>query len=203
MRVVKTIQSHPCFTAPSLTHCCLRTSLHPFPHLLMDRLLLLRCYILPMCPSTAPLQGGLCFGRVAQQYPLARCEPKSLIELRNAHTPIFLPSRRSSLGSNVGDLPTTLDAFEVFDTTYVGRLTSPLFTLEHEVSGTPYGFSCSQTHSSVEKSRRDVEPFLSFGKLLSKCQRIQDMERVQDSQQERKNSFREQISIHHVIEKES
>ena len=43
--------------------------------------------------------------------------------------------------------------------------------------------------SSVETSRRDVEPFSSFGKPLSKGKRNRDLESVQDSQMERKKNF--------------
>ena len=75
------------------------------------------------------------------------------------------------------DLATTLDASEVYDTTDVGRLTSPLFSQEREVSADPF-VPCSPTHSSVEKSRRDVEPFSSFGKPLSKGERNRDLESV-------------------------
>ena len=41
------------------------------------------------------------------------------------------------------------------NTTDAGRLTSPLFSQEREVSADPFGFSSSQTHASAEKSRRD------------------------------------------------
>ena len=49
-----------------------------------------------VCPSTATLQGGLCFGRLAEQSPLTGYEPKSFIEVSNEHTPINLPSRGQS-----------------------------------------------------------------------------------------------------------
>ena len=120
-----------------------------------------------MSPSTAPLQGGLCFGRLAEQSPLTGYEPKSLIEVSSEHTPIILPSRRGSLDTNIDDLATTLDAPEVYHTTDVGRLTSPLFSRVREVSANPFGVSWSRTHSSLEKSRRDVGPFSSFWKPLS------------------------------------
>ena len=74
---------------------------------------------------------------------------------------------------------------EIYDTTDVGRLTSPLFSQELEVSAAPFGASCSQTHSSMEKSRRFDEPFSSFGKPLWKGSRTRDLWSVQDSQMER------------------
>ena len=55
LRVVKVNPSHQCFTAPCLTHKCLRTSLHRFLHLHLIRLPLLRRSVrrrvhpLPLC----------------------------------------------------------------------------------------------------------------------------------------------------------
>ena len=65
-----------------------------------------------MNPPTVTVQGGLCFGRLAEQSPLTSYEPKSLIEVTREHTPIILPERRGSLDTNVDDLATTLDASE-------------------------------------------------------------------------------------------
>ena len=45
-----------------------------------------------------------------------------------------------------------------------------------QVSANPFGVSCSQLHSSLEKSRRDVDPFSSLGKPLSKGKRNRDLE---------------------------
>ena len=56
-----------------------------------------------MIPSTATLQGGLFFGRLAEQFPFTGCEPKSLIEVSSEHTPIIIPSRRGSFDTNVDD----------------------------------------------------------------------------------------------------
>ena len=89
----------------------------------------------------------------------------------SAANKLRLSSRGGSLNTNVDDLETTLDASEVYDTTDVGRLTSPLISQEREVSATLFGVSCSQTDSSVERSRRDVEPLSSFGEPLSKGKR--------------------------------
>ena len=127
-----------------------------------------------MSPSTPFLQGGLCCGRLAEQSPLTGYEPKSLIEVSSEHPPVILPSRRGSLDTNVDDLVTTQDASEVCDTTDVGRFTSTLFSQEREVSAVAFSVSWSQTHSSIEKSRRDVEPFSSFGKSLSKGEEIEN-----------------------------
>ena len=91
---------------------------------------------LSMSPSTATLQGGLCFGRLAEQSAFTGYGPKSLLEVSSEHTPIVLPSRRGSLDTNVDDIATTVDASEVCDTTDVGRRTaksknSPFFTVWH------------------------------------------------------------------------
>ena len=156
-----------------------------------------------MCPSTATVQGGLCFGRLAEQSPLTDVEPKSLTEVSSEHTPINLPSRKGSLDTNLDDLATTLDASEVYDTTDVGRLTSPLFSQEREVSANPFSFSCSQTRSSVEKSMRDVEPFSSYGKPLLKGRRNRELESVQDAQMERERILSKRRDIHDFLEKKA
>ena len=93
-------------------------------------------------------------------------------------TPINLLSRKGSLDTNLDDLATTVDASEVYDITDMGRLTSPLISQERKVTANPFSVSRSQTHSSVEKFRRDVEPFSSFGKPLSKGKRHRDLECV-------------------------
>ena len=67
-----------------------------------------------------------------------------------------------------------------------------------QVSANPFGVSCSQLHLSLEKSRRDVDPFSSlgkcvrdtdlfgsFGEQLSKGKRNRALERVQLSQIEK------------------
>ena len=71
-------------------------------------------------PSTATLQGRLCFGRLAEQFPLTGYEPKSLIEASSEYTPIDLPSRKGSPDTNLDDLATTVDASETHDKTDVG-----------------------------------------------------------------------------------
>ena len=149
-----------------------------------------------MCPSTATRQGGLCFGRLDEQTPLTGYEPKSLIEV----IPINKPSRKGSLDTNLEDLATTSDASEVYNTKNIEQLTSPLFSQEREVSANQFGVSLSQTRSSVEKSRLDVEPSSSFGKLLSNGKRNRDLESVQDSQMERERILSERRDIREFLE---
>ena len=155
-------------------------------------------------PSTATLQGGFCFGRLAEQSPLTGYEPKPLIEVSSEHTPINLPSTKGSLDTNLDDLATTVDAFEMLDTTYVGRMTSPLFSQEREVNAIKFSVSGSQAHSCVGRAMRDVDPFSSIGKLvreiepfssferpLSKGKRNRESESVQLSQMDKeRNSVR-------------
>ena len=114
--------------------------------------------------------------------------PRLSSKSRSEHTPVISLSRRGSLDTNVDDLATTLDASEVCDRTDVGRLTSPLFSQERGESAIPFGVSRSQTHSSMEKSRRDTEQLSRLGKRLSKDERKSDLERVQDSQMKRERS---------------
>ena len=73
------------------------------------------------------------------------------IEVSSEHTPINSPSRKGSLDTNLDDLGSSVDASEILDTTDVGRLASPLFSQEREVS--------SDTFKRGEIS--------SFGKPLS------------------------------------
>ena len=104
---------------------------------------------------------------------------------------------------NVDDLATTLDASEVCDRTDVGRLTSPPFSQEREKSAIPFGVSCSQTHSSMEKSRRETEQLSRLGKRLSKVPRKSDLESMQDSQMKRERALSEQRDIHDFLERKA
>ena len=137
---LKVIPSHPCSTADPQFSSPFSTS---FSALAPGSSTSASLLYTSMSPSTATLQGGSCIGRLAEQSPLTGYGPKSRIEVSSEHTPIILPSRRGSLDTNVDDLATTLDASEVCDTTDVGRLTSPLFSQEREVSAFPFGVSCS------------------------------------------------------------
>ena len=150
----KAIPPHPCFVAPCLIHLFLHLSLQPFfLHLLLVRPHLVRCYSrrcahpLPLCKEGRALADWL------NNLFFTSYEPKSLIEVSSEHTQIFLPSRRGSLDTNLDDFATTVDASEVYDISDVGRLTSPLSSQEREVSAVPFGVSCSQTHSIMEKFR--------------------------------------------------
>ena len=153
LRVLKVTPYHPCFTAPCLTHSCLRTSLHRFLHLHLVRLPLLRCEIL-RCVHPLPLRKeGFALADWLNN-PVTQVMSPNLSSKSAANTPINVPSRKGSLDTNLDDLATTVDASEIHDTTDVGRLTSPLFSQERELSAIPFSVSCSQTHSSVEKSSR-------------------------------------------------
>ena len=55
---------------------------------------------------------------------------------------INLPSRKDSLDTNLEDLANTVDAFEMLDTTDVGRMTSPLFSQKREESAIPFSEPC-------------------------------------------------------------
>ena len=78
---------------------------------------------------------------------------------------------------------------------------NPMYSQEREVSANPFGVSCSQTHQSMETSRRDVEPFSSFGKPLSEGKRNRDLESAQDSQMERERTLSEQRDIYDFFER--
>ena len=92
---------------------------------------------------------------------------------------------------NVDDLATTLDASEVCDMTDVGRLTSPLFFQQREVSAISFGVSCSQTQPSMEHPSEMLSRIQASGNRCRKVKRNLDLERVQDSQNGKgKNSVR-------------
>ena len=136
----------------------------PFPTLAPSPTTSLSLLYPSTSPSAATLQGGLCFGRLAEQSPLAGYEPKSLIEVSCEHTPINLPSGKDSLDQTFDDLSTTVDASEVYDRLDMGRLTSPQFSQEREVSAIPLGVSGCQTHSSVGRPMRDTDLFSCVGR---------------------------------------
>ena len=120
--------------------------------------------------TAATRQGGLFFGRLAEQSPLIGYEPKTLIEVSSEHTPINLHLRKSSLDTDLNDLATTVDASEIIDTTGVTQLTSPLFSQEREVNG-------SQAHSSVERPMRGTDLFASIGKPVRSVEPSSNVER--------------------------
>ena len=80
------------------------------------------------------------------------------LQLKSAVTPLLLFYLREGAVSSrmADDLATALDASEAGDRSDVGRLASPLFPQEREVSANTFGASFSHSHSSIEKSRRDV-----------------------------------------------
>ena len=135
-------------------------------------------------PSTATLHGGLCFGRLAEQCPLAGHEPKSLIKVSSEHTPIILLSRRGSLDTNVDDLATAVDASETHDTTDAGRLTSPLFSQVREVSAIPLMFLVLRHFQAWRDPRGALIRFRRLETVVEK-QRNRELESVQDFQRER------------------
>ena len=98
-------------------------------------------------PSTATLQRGLRFSRLAEQSPLS----KSLIEVSSGHTPINLPSKWSSLDTNLDDLAT------VDFTTVLSGARSKCYPIHgFQFSGT---FKRGETHAG----RGSVERPLSKG----------------------------------------
>ena len=117
---------------------------------------------------------------------------------------------------NLEDLATSVDASEIHDTTDMGRLTSPLFSQEREVSGIKFTVSCSQTHSSVERPMRDVdpfssveksswdvEPFSSFGKPLSKGKDIENWRECNILKWKRERILSEQRNTHDILEQKA
>ena len=128
---------------------CLSLKSHSMSSLTHSHTFLYTFFLTPApstSPSSVPPQGGCCFRRLLEQSSLTM-EGPSLSPKSPKQTPTVLLSRRGSLDTDADDLATTLYASDVCDMTDVGRLTSPSFSL-------PFGVSCSQVHSSTEKSRR-------------------------------------------------
>ena len=109
---------------------------------------------------------------------------------------------KDSLDTNFDLLATTVDASEMLNTTDVGRLTSPLFSEEREVNANPFCVYGSETHSSVESSMRDRDPFSSiekpvrdvmsfssFERLLLKGERNRELKSVQLSHMEKERTL--------------
>ena len=103
------------------------------------------------------------------------------IEVSSDATPVVLPSRRCSLELTADDLATALDASEAGDRSDVGRLASPLFPQEREVSANTFGASFSHSHSSIEKSRRDMNQRASIETSMTR-KSSRDSGSVQGSQ---------------------
>ena len=153
---VKVVPTLPCFTAPCLTHSSLHASRHGFLHLHLASAVPSLLNSL-MSRSTATLQGGFCFGRLADPL-LTGCEPQSLIEV-------------------------TLDASEVCDATDVGRWTSLLFSGARRKCYSFRGLLFRHTQSWTNPGEM-LSSFQDSGNW-SKGERNRDLESVQDSQMER------------------
>ena len=80
------------------------------------------------------------------------------MEVSGEHAPVNLPTSKENHDTNVG-----LGSV---------NLTPSLRSAKFVLFGSCV--SCSQTHSSVERPARDVEPFASFGKPLLKGERSRD-----------------------------
>ena len=181
-------------------------------HLYLVRLLLFRCYT-PMSPFT--LQGVLCCGRLSEQLILLTgYEHTSFIESA-ANTLRLIHFRDRAVSTTTFTTSRPLWMHLKFTTTQIGQLTSPLFSQEREVSANPFCVSCSQTHSNVEKSRQDVDPFSSvekarlgvepfsrFEKLLSKGKEIENC-RVSKILKWKGNQFCPNKCIHDFLEKKA
>ena len=105
---------------------------------------------------------------------------------------MVLPSRRCSLESSDDDLATTLSASEARSD--VGRLASPLFLLEREVSADPCSASFAHSRSSIEKS---------MARSHHKRKSSRDSGGVQGSQMERTKILFAQRDPHNLLEREA
>ena len=104
--------------------------------------------------------------------------------------------------TNLDDLATTQDASDVCDITDVGRLTSPLFSREREVSAIPSGVSGSQTHSNMERPMRDTDLFPSIGRPVRDVESFSSFD-IPLSQVQNERILYEQKSHHEFLEKKA
>ena len=132
--------------------------------------------------------------------------------LENTHLDFFKGSSAQFLHSLQMCQPSLLHSFRAFFSNNMMLIDSSrqfssslipteLFSLSLcEISAIPCNVSCSQTRSTMEKSMRDVDPFSSFGKPLSKGGRNRELESVQDSQMERERILSEQRNFYDILE---
>ena len=142
---------------------------HPFTTRFIDHILMCLILLLLFCPTppptqtslpstrtrmhpSAPPRGGMLFGSLVEQRPLASHEPRICTEVSIEHTPINLSSRRNSFNTDYNDLTTTIASSETTDTKEVGQLTSPLFYQEREVSAGRFGVSDAQQQAVASSS---------------------------------------------------
>ena len=135
--------------------------------------------------------------RLAEQFPLTGCEPKSLIEVSSEHTPITIPSRRGSLLT----IATTLDASEVCDNR---RGTLDFTTVFSGARSKCYLVWCLLFSDTFKHGEIQARCLSSFQALGNRCRQLkQDLGSVQDSQMERKTILSEQRDIHDFLEKKA
>ena len=127
-------------------------------------------------PSTATLQGGSCFGRLAEHFPLTGYEDTT--DVVRLTSPLLSQEREVSA-----------IAFSVFSSQAHSSVERPVRDMD------PF--------SSVGKPVRDVEPLSSFERPLLKGKRTRDLESVQLSQMEMERILSEQKSLHEYLEKEA
>ena len=96
---------------------------------------------------------------------------------------------------------TTLDASAVGDRTDVGRLASPLFPQEREVSANPFDAPFFHSLSSIEKSRPDVNQCSSVEKSITRNHNQRKSSRDSGVQGSQMEAVRRKIFIISVIGK--
>ena len=150
-----------------------------------------------MSPSAATLQGGLWFGRLAEQSPLTGYEPKALIEVSSEHTPVISLSRRGSLDTNVDDLATPwirLKSATVDFTTFF--LKSAKKVLSHSVS---------LVLRHIPAWRNPGEILNNFQDSGNGCRKMKESQiwRVCRIQMKRERALSEQRDIHDFLERKA
>ena len=114
-------------TALCLTHSLSPHFSTPFPTLARCSSTTPSLFYPSASPSTATLQGVLCFGRLAEQ-SLSQVMSPSLTSKSAASTLRLTYTRTATISR------TLWMRLKFYDTADVGRLTSPLFSREREVS---------------------------------------------------------------------
>ena len=166
LRVVVVLASRESHSISSMFHRTLptavSTSLHRFVHLHLVRLPLLRFSILRRVhPLSLCQEGHALADWLNSPSPRLWAHVSAVTTHRSTHL------RERAVSTRTSTISRPLWVRLKSSTTNVGQMASPLFSPERELSANPFDDSCSQTRSSMKKSRRDVEQVSTFGNPLS------------------------------------
>ena len=103
------IRSHPCFTAPCLTHCCFHSSLHLFWHRHPVLMTTPRCFSFNEFDRCHP-QGGLTLAAWPKKALSQVTSPRPSLKSAASTHRQFTFEKKSSLDTDLGGLATSAAA---------------------------------------------------------------------------------------------